>query len=212
MSFFRQGRPGKRRQQSQPLVLIGSSAPVYVGLIIPVAFAVLPWLPGRWPVGAEGIPLAAKGSAILPGYNFSYTGTAVLLAVNKMFLRSRWPFEALLIGVSSLMCFGLCMWFGYSFHLSFSMALLCSLACFITFRSLGDISLERGEMVGTDRPRGSWTLCLLVAFLHFILLAGVVASFFVPGPDIHPVFRVLVIAALAFNIWLVLVRFRPGRG
>ena len=160
---------------------------------------------------AEGIPLTAKGAALLQGYNFSHTQTAVLLAVNEMFLSWRWPFEALLIGVLSLMCFGLCMGLGYSFHLSFFMGLLCSLACFITFRSLGEIFLEREKMVGTDRPRGSWTPRLLVAFLYFILLAGAVASFFVPGSDIHPVFRVLVIAALAFNIWLVLVRFRPGR-
>ena len=129
-----------------------------------------------------------------------------------MFLIWRWPFKALLIGALSLICFGLCMALGYSFHLSFFMGLLCSLACFITVRSLGEISLEREKMVGTDRPRGSWTPRLLVAFLHFILLVGGVAGFFVPGPDIHPAFRVLVIAALAFNIWLVLVRFRPGRG
>ena len=173
-----------------------------------MAFAVLSWLSASVP----GILLAAKGAALLPGYNFSHTGTAVLLAVNEMFPSSRWPFEALLIGVLSLICFGLCMGLGYSFHLSFFMGLLCSLACFITVRSLGEISLQREKMVGTDRPRGSWTPRLLVAFLHFILLAGAVAGFFVPGPDIHFVFRVLVIAALAFVIWLVLVRFGPGRG
>ena len=129
-----------------------------------------------------------------------------------MFLSWRWPFKSLLIGVLSLICFGLCMGLGYSFHLSFSMALLCSLACFIIVHSMEEISLEGDERDGTDRSRGSWMPRLLVSFLHFMLLVGVVAGIFVPGSDLHPVFLVLVIAASAFVTWLMLARFRPWEG
>lgn len=110
------------------------------------------------------------------------------------------------------MCFCLYMGLGYPFHFSFSMALVGSLACFIIFHSLGEISLEREKRGGTDRPRGSWMPRLLVAFLYFILLSGAVAGLFNPNPDLHPVFLVLIIAVSAFVIWLMLVRFRPGRG
>ena len=129
-----------------------------------------------------------------------------------MFLRWRWFFKGALIGVLSLICFGLCIALGYPLHVSFSIALVSSLACFIIFHCVGEISLEREKTGGTDRPRGSWTPRLLVAFLYFILLAGAVAGFFNQDPDLHPVFLVLVIAVSAFVVWLMLVRFRPGRG
>ena len=129
-----------------------------------------------------------------------------------MFLIWRWPFKALLIGALSLICFGLCMALGYSFHLSFFMGLLCSLACFITVRSLGEIPLRGRRWLVRIGPRGSWTPRLLVAFLHFILLVGGVAGFFVPGPDIHPAFRGLGYCCFGFQHLAGAGAVSPGEG